>query len=54
MSEFLKTLESQETAAPFDRVNRPKNTGKEFLGRWVRFEFHQLLIQPIQVLIALD
>jgi len=54
MRHVLQLAESQESAAPLDRMDRAENARHQFLRRWIGFELHQLAIEAIQVLIALD
>src|ERR1700733_2475881 len=51
---FFEASKPQESAASLDGVNRSKNAGQQFLGRGIRFQLHELLVQPVQILAALD
>ncbi len=52
--DFLKLAESQKAATSLDRVDGSEDAGQKFLRRRIGLKFHQLAVEPVQVLIAFD
>lgn len=50
----LQIRESEEARRAFDRVNRAKDAGQTFFVVRIFFEVHQISIELVEVLVALD
>jgi len=54
MSDLLEFAEAKETASPFIRVEGPEYTRQQFTIPRPALQFHHFLVQPADVVIALD
>src|ERR1035438_9030339 len=54
MRQLFQPGEAQKSAAALDGMDRSENAGQQLFGGRVGFEFHQFLVQSVQVLVAFD
>jgi hypothetical protein len=54
MRQLFQPGEAQKSAAALDGMDRSENAGQQLFGGRVGFQFHQFLVQSVQVLVAFD
>jgi hypothetical protein len=54
VGQLFEPRKAQESAASLDSVDGAENAGQQLFGGRIGLQFHEFLVQPIQVLVAFD